>query len=294
MEKWAIVKTPNRNVKMFNLLMFTVDWASGRANIPAERVFEFTEDTIKDQFRDNGNLALERLTALPCLFCGEGTADEPAHVGYINRARLAGRDLALEVNFDPEVPVLSNRILYANRMELDMRHDFEFSRNHWAVKDVDLYRFLLRNIRPRRQHPLVFNIPEHEAVEPTLASAMMPFDAGFDPVYEAIRQAASNVNLRCRRADDIWENAAIIQDVVSLIDRSRVVVCDCTGRNPNVFYEAGIAHTLGREVILITQSEHDIPFDLRHLRYVRYHNNGEGRAALVEALAGRMQTVLGH
>ena len=72
------------------------------------------------------------------------------------------------------------------------------------------------------------------------------------------------------------------------------VVCDCSGRNPNVFYEAGIAHTLGREVILITQSEHDIPFDLRHLRHVRYLNNGEGLAALSGALQARMQTIVGH
>ena len=56
----------------------------------------------------------------------------------------------------------------------------------------------------------------------------------------------------------------------------------------------GSAHALGREVILITQSEHDIPFDLRHLRYVRYLNNAEGRAALTEALQARMQTILGH
>src|SRR3546814_10493227 len=99
---------------------------------------------------------------------------------------------------------------------------------------------------------------------------MMPFDAAFNDVYVAIQQAAANAGLRCRRADDIWENPAVIQDVVSLIDRSRVVVCDCSGRNPNVFYEAGIAHTLGREVILITQNSADIPFDLRHLRYVQY------------------------
>ena len=185
-------------------------------------------------------------------------------------------------------------MMYANRVELDMPQDFEFSRNHWAVKEVDLYRFLLRNVRPRRQRPTVFQIPEHESIEPTLTSAMMPFDAGFNSVYDSIRQAADSVGLRCRRADDIWENAAIIQDVVALIDRSRVVVCDCTGRNPNVFYEAGIAHTLGREVILITQNENDIPFDLRHLRYVRYLNNAEGRAALAEALEGRMRTILGH
>jgi hypothetical protein len=84
-----------------------------------------------------------------------------------------------------------------------------------------------------------------------------------------------------------------MQDVVSLIDRSRVVICDCTGRNPNVFYEIGIAHTLGREVILISQSQEDIPFDLRHLRYVSYLNNGEGRKELQRPVEARLANLVG-
>lgn len=279
---------------MFNLLMFNVAWASGRASVPLERVFEYTDAAIAEQFQRDGSPLLERLTSLPCLFCEEGVANEIAYVGQINRARVVGREVSLEIAFDADVPHLRNDFIYANRLLLDMPRDFEFSRNHWAVKDIDLYRFLLANLRPRRQRPTVFQLPEHENIEPTLASAMMPFDAGFNPVYDAIRRAAEVAGFRCRRADDIWENPAVIQDVVSLIDRSRVVVCDCTGRNPNVFYEAGIAHTLGREVILIAQSEQDIPFDLRHLRYVRYLNNGEGLTALTAALQGRMQTILGH
>ncbi|NEH72343.1 hypothetical protein GR252_23120 [Rhizobium leguminosarum] len=123
---------------------------------------------------------------------------------------------------------------------------------------------------------------------------MMPFSVSFSTVFDSIRQAAEAAGLRCRRADDIWENAAIIQDVVSLIDRSRIVICDCTGRNSNVFYEAGIAHTLGREVILISQSDSDIPFDLRHLRYVRYLDNAEGRATLMQLLTQRMEKIVGH
>lgn len=280
---------------MFNLLMFNADWPSGRVTVPIGRMFEYTDNHIATQFRDSSNNPLlDRLTSLPCLFCEEGTEDETAYVGQINRTRVAGMDLSLEISLDAEVPPFQNRTIYTNRAELDMPHDFEFSRNHWAVKDVDIYRFLLRNVRPRRQRPTVFQISEHEIIEPTLASAMMPFDAAFNVVYDSIREASDNAGLRCRRADDIWENAAIIQDVVSLIDRSRIVICDCTGRNPNVFYEAGIAHALGRDVILITQSEHDIPFDLRHLRYVRYLNNAEGRASLTQALQSRMQTLLGH
>lgn len=279
---------------MFNLIVRSVDWNTDRETMPLGRIFEFTEDQIADQFRQNGNPNIDHLTKLPCLFMPEGTRDEIAHVGQINRARIVGHDIVFEYTLDTEVPTLQNRMIFTNRMALDMLHEFEFSRNHWAVKNVDLYRFLLRNIRPRRQRPTVFQISEHEHIEPTLASAMMPLNAGFNSVYESIKQAANNAGLRCRRADDIWENPAIIQDVVGLIDRSRIVVCDCSDRNPNVFYEAGIAHTLGREVILITQNEQDIPFDLRHLRYIHYLNNTEGLAALMQALQARMQTILGH
>lgn len=123
---------------------------------------------------------------------------------------------------------------------------------------------------------------------------MMPFDRRFDEAYAAIQVSVRALNMQSLRADDIWENDAILQDIVSLINRSRVVVCDCTGRNPNVFYEVGIAHTLGRDVILITQSEADIPFDLRHLRYVTYLDNDEGRAHLGDRLKRRIQTLIGQ
>jgi hypothetical protein len=280
--------------KVFNLIMRWFDWDDGQAAMPLDRLFEYTEPHLTAQFSERGQPSLDRLSRLPCLLMPEGTADERCHVGQINRARIANREVIFEYTLDSVVPTLQNSLIYACRPALDMPQDFEFSRNHWAVKDVDLYRFVLRNVWPRRQRPTVFRIEEHEQIEPTLVSVMMPFDTAFNSVYDSIRTAADNSGLRSRRADDIWENPAIIQDVVSLMDRSRVVVCDCTGRNPNVFYEAGIAHTLGREVILITQADQDIPFDLRHLRYIRYLNNGEGRTALTAALQGRMQTILGR
>src|SRR6185437_2028581 len=236
--------------------------------------------------------ALGRLIRLPCLFMQEGMSDEVAHVGTITRARPVGDEVAIEYTYDLDIPPLLNSTIFANKSDFDMPREFEFSRTHWAVKDVDLYRLLIRHARPRRQRPTVFSIPEHENIEPVLVSAMMPFDAGFTAVYDSLTATAKKVGLRCRRADDIWENPAIIQDIVSLIDRSRVVICDCTGRNPNVFYEAGIAHTLGRDVVLLTQHGADIPFDIHHLRYIPYLNNVEGRAAMCEALSDRLRTIV--
>ena len=139
--------------------------------------------------------------------------------------------------------------------------------------------------------PSIFEIP-HGSMEPDLVSVMMPFQMEFSAVYETIKEAASRVGLRCMRVDDLWDHSTIIQDVFSLIFRSFIVVCDFSGKNPNVFYEAGIAHTLGKHMIPITQSEHDIPFDLRHHRFAKYLNNSEGLDRLKEELRSRFSTLI--
>jgi hypothetical protein len=277
---------------LFNLLIQFGPWNGFRETVSPARLFEYTDDALAASFKDGDRPLLDKLIRLPCLFMSEGKGDQLAHVGIINRARIVGSNILIEYTFEPDIPPLLNSTIFDKKLEFDMPVDFEFSRTHWAVKDVDLYRMLLRNFQPRRQRPSVFTITEHENIEPMLVSLMMPFDAAFTPVADSLRSMVERVGLRCRRADDIWENPAIIQDIVSLIDRSRVVICDCTGRNPNVFYEIGIAHTLGREVILITENAADIPFDLRHLRYVRYLNNTEGRQALSATLEERLNALI--
>jgi hypothetical protein len=264
---------------VFNLLVKSGSWGDGRDSIPASRALQYTETSIEERFAPNGPVDFNALIKLPTLFVEEtrrGT-DQTARVGMMADARIVGRNLILEYNYEANVPGVAQDILEEFASDLHIK-EFELSTTHWAVKKVDLYRFLLKIVRKRRQLPKVFTLPESEKIDQSLMSVMMPFDMKFNKVYETLRQAGEAVGLRCQRADDIWENPAIIQDVVSLIDRSRVVICDCTGRNANVFYEIGVAHTLGREVIIITQSGSDIPFDLSHLRYVKYLGNGEGLA----------------
>lgn len=138
--------------------------------------------------------------------------------------------------------------------------------------------------------PAVFEVPDG-GIEADLVSVMMPFAAEFETVFESIRAACGDTGFRALRAKDIWLHSAVIQDVFTLIFKSKIVVCDFTGKNPNVFYEAGIAHTLGKHVIPITQSQTDIPFDLQHHRYLPYLNNTEGRQALRFGLANRLRTI---
>jgi hypothetical protein len=140
--------------------------------------------------------------------------------------------------------------------------------------------------------PSVFSIPTSPPNE-SLVALMMPFDASFRAVHDAIKLACNAEGYECKRVDDIWENSILIQDVFSLIYTARIVICDFTSRNPNVTYEAGIAHTLGREVIPLAQHDTDIPFDLRHHRYVRYLPNEEGLVGLRAAIRKRLVSLSG-
>ena len=138
--------------------------------------------------------------------------------------------------------------------------------------------------------PSVFDIPKKPVVD-ELVSVMMPFDMEFDGVIETIKEACSNENMICHRADDLWNNSTIIQDIFELIYCSSIVIVDFTSKNPNVFYEAGIAHTLGKNVLLITQSMDDIPFNLSHHRVLKYLNNTEGMHSLKDTLGHKLRNL---
>ncbi|ELY21817.1 hypothetical protein ACK8HJ_18375 [Vreelandella titanicae] len=138
--------------------------------------------------------------------------------------------------------------------------------------------------------PSVFQVPAKKLNE-KLISVMMPFNAGFNGTYSAVTRVADYMSLECKRADDIWDNSTFIQDIFDLIFCSKVVVVDFTGKNPNVMYETGIAHTLGKTVIPITQSLDDIPSDLGHHRALKYYPNEEGLRNLSNDLYKRLQFI---
>jgi len=139
--------------------------------------------------------------------------------------------------------------------------------------------------------PDVFKIPE-ETIDLNLVAVMMPFSKDFNEVYDAIKKSCKSVGINCQRVDDIWKNSTIIQDIFELIYTSSIVIADLSGKNPNVFYEIGIAHTLGKTVIPIVQNFDDIPFDLQHHRALTYLNNNEGRSNLQKALEKRLISLI--
>jgi hypothetical protein len=125
------------------------------------------------------------------------------------------------------------------------------------------------------------------------AFVVMPFHEGLLPIYQDhITKVASELSITVARGDDFFTNAHIMDDVWKAIWGARVIIADCTGRNPNVFYEIGIAHTIGRPVILITQKREDVPFDLQHIRYLQYDYTPRGMQDFELRLREAIKTVI--
>ena len=102
---------------------------------------------------------------------------------------------------------------------------------------------------------------------------IMPFsnEGYLQSVYtDHTKKIVESFGIECIRADNIFNTQAVMEDFLENMCIAKFLIADLTGRNSNIFYELGIAHTLGKKVILITQNEDDIPFDLRHLRYLKY------------------------
>lgn len=88
------------------------------------------------------------------------------------------------------------------------------------------------------------------------------------------------------KGDDFFNvNNTIMGAVWSSIYASDYIIAECTGRNPNVFYELGMAHVCGRKVVLITQQSADIPEILRTYRYILYGSDFDGINDLTTALS---------
>jgi hypothetical protein len=117
--------------------------------------------------------------------------------------------------------------------------------------------------------------------DPSDLFVVMPFRDHLQHVYDIhIKSVAGRLGLSVSRGDRWRQDHDIVQNIWEAICSSRLVIADCTTSNPNVFYEIGIAHCVGKPVILITQESEIMPHDLRHLRHLAYMANPKGLVKL--------------
>jgi len=105
-----------------------------------------------------------------------------------------------------------------------------------------------------------------------LCFVVMPFASELAYVYRIIQETVENAGLQCVRGDERTVSRPIIDDIRADIATADLVLVDFTGRNPNVYYEAGLADAWKKKWIVIAQSIDDLAFDVRHVRTILYSN----------------------
>lgn len=131
----------------------------------------------------------------------------------------------------------------------------------------------------------LFGPPASPATGPDVY-VIMPFAAKMRPIYaDHIRPVVEGLGYKCMRGDDELSTHVVMDDIWRHITSARLLVAECSGRNPNVFYEIGIAHAVGMPVIILAQDGADVPFDVKHIRFIQYAFSKTGLAELDQKVA---------
>ncbi len=111
---------------------------------------------------------------------------------------------------------------------------------------------------------------------------------------EVLEPAIKDIGMTPGRADDIYGTQSLIDRVWRGIQEAEVVVAELTGRSPNVMYEIGLAHLIGKRLVLLTMNPDDVPADLAHSVQIQYSDQGIGLLQLTRGLQANLEAARGE
>jgi hypothetical protein len=108
------------------------------------------------------------------------------------------------------------------------------------------------------------------------AFIIMPFTEVSDEVYNFLfKPPLLELGYEIRRADNFFDTMKVMTEIYTAIKQSTIILCDVSGRHPNVFYELGLAHAIGKPTIVVTDDIKTVPFDLRGFNVLVYNISSE-------------------
>jgi len=132
-----------------------------------------------------------------------------------------------------------------------------------------------------------------------LCFVIMPFrDAQLQFVEHAVKPVVTSLGLECKLANEFrGGHNDIVEEIWVALNEARFLIVDLTGQNPNVYYELGIANTLGKQIIAIHKKgapdeDARLPFDVRTRRTVFYEDTMAGGAAFQKELREHIEAIL--
>ena len=121
-------------------------------------------------------------------------------------------------------------------------------------------------------------------IDKKLVFVLTPFHESQIGIFHAIVSTCNRYGFRCVRGDEEFVRGDIFPVLLKYMVEARLIIANIEGRNPNVFYELGIAHAMDKPVILVAKSISDMPFDIKSRSIVLFTDENDLREKLSEAL----------
>jgi hypothetical protein len=109
---------------------------------------------------------------------------------------------------------------------------------------------------------------------------LTPYNKMFNDTYFAIKRICDSVGLKCSRGDEEYFPNDILTHILKQILKASIIIAIIDGRNPNVFYELGIAHALDKATILVTRTKNELPIDIKSKRIIFYKDKSDLKYSL--------------
>lgn len=141
-------------------------------------------------------------------------------------------------------------------------------------------RVKVRNLKVEKKDPVCF--------------VVMQFTDEYNTLYsEVIKPTCEAYGYSVVRADEYYNSGLIIDDITKSIRESALIIADITPDNPNVFYEVGFAHGIGKPTILLSDRKREkLPFDLSGFRTLFYDNSIGGKSIVEERLRKHLEAII--
>lgn len=133
--------------------------------------------------------------------------------------------------------------------------------------------------------------PHSTVVDSDKIFILTPFSEDELEIYSAIKSVCGRTGFTALRGDERRAEGDIFQHILEEIVTSRIVIANISSRNPNVFYELGIAMAIGKPTLLISDTLEDTPFDLKSRRIVVFKGVKDLETKLSEALLQTIRNV---
>jgi hypothetical protein len=121
-------------------------------------------------------------------------------------------------------------------------------------------------------------------IDKKLVFVLTPFHAEHQRTFEVIAASCKDAGLNCLRGDEEFSSGDILSHIVTLMVKANIVIANIDGRNANVAYELGIAHAIGKPVIIVSRTLQQLPFDVQSKRIIVYSDTDDLRVTLKNEL----------